>query len=88
MKFWKCFVFKVSVFFLIKIEEFSREFWKKNISHNNMFFKRAFRIFQKSLVKSLTLPLKHYKKFHNCWSNLDRLNRKQNSKNAKKIKKK
>jgi len=28
-------------------------------------FKRTFRIFQKSLVKSLTLPIKHYKKFYN-----------------------
>jgi len=38
------------------------------------------------LVKSLTLPIKikHYKKFHNFWTSLDRRNRKQNANNAKK----
>jgi len=34
---------------------------KKKISHINIFFKRIFGIFQKSLVKSLTLPLKQQK---------------------------
>ena len=38
----------------------------------NIFFKRAFRIFQKSFVKSLTLPIKQYKKFYNFWTSLDR----------------
>jgi len=38
---------------------------KKYISHMNIFFERTFKIFQKSLVKSLTLPIKHRKKFDN-----------------------
>jgi len=38
------------------------------------------------LANSLTLPIKHYKKFHNFWTSLDRGNRKQNAKNAEKIK--
>jgi len=58
------------------------------ISHINIFFKRTFRIFEKSLVKSLTFPIKHYKKFHHFWTSFDRWNRKQNAKNPKKIKKK
>jgi len=41
---------------------------KKIISHINIFFKRTFRIFQKSLVKYLTLPIKHHKKFDNFWT--------------------
>jgi len=41
---------------------------RKNISHINIFFKRTFRIFQKSLVKSLMLPIKHHKKFDNFWT--------------------
>jgi len=45
-----------------------QNFEKKNISHINIFFKRTFRIFQKSLVKSLTLPIKHHKKFDNFWT--------------------
>ena len=48
----------------------------ENISHINMFFKRTFRIFQKSLVKSLILPIKHHKKFHIFWPSFDRWNRK------------
>jgi len=42
-----------------------QNFEKKNISHINIYFKKTFRIFQKSLVKSLTLPIKHHKKFDN-----------------------
>jgi len=49
-----------------------QNFGKKIISHINIFFKRTFRISQKSLVQSLTLPIKHYKKFHNFWTSLDR----------------
>jgi len=49
-----------------------QNFGKKIISHINIFFKRTFRIFQKSLVKSLTLRIKHYKIFHNFWTSLDR----------------
>jgi len=45
-----------------------QNFEKKNISHINIFFQRTFRIFQKSLVKSLTLPIKHHKKFDNFWT--------------------
>jgi len=41
---------------------------KKNISHVNIFSERTFRIFQKSLVKSLTLPIKPHKKFDNFWT--------------------
>jgi len=52
------------------------------------FFKRTFRIFQKSLVKSLTLPIKYHKKFDNFWTSQGTWNRKQNAKNAKKLKKK
>jgi len=49
-----------------KINSKSQNFEKKIIiSHMNIFFQRAFRIFQKSFVKSLTLPIKHYKKFYN-----------------------
>jgi len=36
------------------------------------FFKRTSRNFHNSLVKSLILPLKHYKKFHNFLTTLDR----------------
>jgi len=45
---------------------------KKNISHIDIFLKRTFRIFKKTLVKSLTLPINHHKKFHNFWTSLDR----------------
>jgi len=50
----------------------SQNFEKKYISHINIFFKGTFRIFQKSFVKSLTLTIKHHKKFHNFWTGLDR----------------
>jgi len=50
----------------------------------NIFFNGTFGIFKKSSVKSLTLPIKHYKKFRNFCTSLDRWNRKQNAKNAKK----
>jgi len=43
-----------------------QNFEKKNISHINIFFNRTFRNFQKLLVKSLTLPIKHHKRFRNC----------------------
>jgi len=36
-----------------------RTLTKKYISHINIVFKRSLRIFQKSLVKSPTLPIKH-----------------------------
>ena len=61
---------------------------KKNILHINIFFKRTFRIFQKSLVKSLSLPIKYHKTFGNFWTSYGTWNRKQNAKNAKKLKKK
>jgi len=63
-----------------------KNFGNKIISYINIFSKRTFRIFQKSLIKSITLPIKHYKKFHNFWTTLDRWNRKQNAKNTEKIK--
>jgi len=44
-----------------KINSKQQNFEKKIISHINILFKRTFRIFQKSMVKSLTLPIKHYK---------------------------
>jgi len=70
---------------IIKKQILDRRILKnKIISHIYNFFKRTIRIFQKSLVKSLTLPIKHYKKFYNFWTSLDRWNRKQNAKNAKK----
>jgi len=34
----------------------------------NIFLKRTFRIVKKSLVKSLTFPIKHYTKLHNFWT--------------------
>ena len=46
-------------------------FEKTIISHINIFFKRTSRNFQNSL-KSLILPIKHYKKFNNFWTSLDR----------------
>jgi len=60
-----------------------QNFRNKIISHSNIFFKRTFRIFQKSLVKSQTLPIKHYKKFNNFWTSLDRWNRNKMSKMIK-----
>jgi len=51
-----------------KINSKPLNFEEENISHIKMFFKRTFRIFQKSLVKSLTFPIKYYKKFHNFWT--------------------
>jgi len=44
-----------------------QKFEKKNVSHINIFFKRTFRILQKPIVKSLTLPIKHYKIFGQVW---------------------
>jgi len=52
----------------IKKQILNRKILKKKISHMNIFFKRTFRIFQKSLVKSLTLPITHHKKFDNFWT--------------------
>jgi len=49
-----------------------QNFGTKISSHINIFLKRTFRIFQKSLVKSLTFPIKHYEKFYNFWTTLDR----------------
>jgi len=45
-----------------------QNFEKKNILHINIFFKRTFKIFLKSLVKYLTLPRKQHKKFDNFWT--------------------
>jgi len=52
----------------IKTNSKAQNFEKKNISHIHIFFKITFRIFQKSLVKSLMLPIKHHKKFDNIWT--------------------
>jgi len=57
MEFWKCFVFKVSLFFLIKIEEFSKILW----SNVYIFFKKHSMIFQNSLIKSLIHKIKKIK---------------------------
>ena len=65
-----------------------QNFEKKNISQVNIFFKRTFRIFHKSLVKSLKLPIKPHKKFGNFWISQGTWNRKQNEKIAQKLKKK
>jgi len=53
-----------------------------------MVFKRTFTIFQKSLVKPLTLPIKYHKKINNFSTSWGTWNRKQNAKNGKKLKKK
>jgi len=53
---------------LKKTQIVNRKILKKNISHIDIFFKRTFRIFLKSSVKSLTLPIKHDKKFDNFWT--------------------
>jgi len=58
---------------------------KKNYFTYLSFCKRAFRNFKNSLIKSLIHLIKHYKKFHNFLTSLDR---KKNSKSAKKIKNK
>jgi len=70
----------------IKKQIVNRRILKKKFTYQ-FFLKRTFRIFQKSLMKCLTFRIKHYKKFHNFWTSLDRWNRKQNVKNAKKNKK-
>jgi len=42
---------------------------------------------KKEIVKNgILLIIKHYRKFHNFWTSLDRWNRKENAKNAKKRK--
>jgi len=71
-----------------KINTKPQNFEKKIISHIYTLFKRTFRIFQKSLVKSLTLVKKHDKKVNNFWTSWERWNKKQNAKNAKKTKNK
>jgi len=49
----------------IKTQIVNRKILKKKIiSHIYILFKRTFRIFQKSLVKSLILLKKHNKKCH------------------------
>ena len=45
---------------------------KKIISHIYIFFKRTSRNFDNSMIKSLIFPIKHYKKFHNFLTTLDR----------------
>jgi len=50
----------------------TQNFENKNILHIIIFFKRTFRISQKTLAKSLTLPIKYFKKLHNFWRSLDR----------------
>jgi len=57
---------------------------KKIISHKNIFLRRTVRIFKKSLVKSVTLLIKHYTQLHNFWKSLDRWNRKKIPKMLKK----
>ena len=42
-----------------------KNFEKKLFHISIFFFQRTFRIFQKSLVKSVTLPIKYHKKFDN-----------------------
>jgi len=45
-----------------------QNFEKKNISHINIFFKRTFTIFQKSLVTSLKLLIEHHEKLDKFWT--------------------
>jgi len=48
-------------------------FEKKIISHIYIYFcKRTFRNFKNSLIESLILRIKHYKKFQNFLTSLDR----------------
>jgi len=71
----------------LKKQIVNRRILKKKYFTYLYFFKRNFTNFQESLIKSLTLPLKHYKKFHNFWTSLDRWNRKKMPKMLKKNKK-
>jgi len=52
----------------IKKQIINRKILKKKYFTCQYFFKRTFRIFQKSLVKSLTLRIKHHKNFDNFWT--------------------
>ena len=67
----------------IKSNSKPQNFEKKKFTYL-YFCKRTFRNFQTLLIKSLILRIKHYKKFHNLLTSLDRWNRKKNAKNAKK----
>jgi len=71
-----------------KIQIVNRVILKKKYFTYIYFGKRTFRNFQNSLIKSLFLRIKHYKKFHNFLTSLDRWNTKKMSKMLKKIKKK
>jgi len=69
-------------FLQVQMDEIERKMSKKNIKLQNFekkyyftylyFFKRAYRNFQNSLTKSLILQIKHFKKFHNFLTTLDR----------------
>ena len=61
-----------------------RNFENKNYFTYLYFCKRTFRNFQNSLIKSLFLCIKHYKKFHNFLTSLDRCNIKKMPKMLKK----
>jgi len=52
----------------LKKDIVNRKILKKKYFTYQYFFKRTFRIFQKSLVKSLTLPIEPHKKFDNFWT--------------------
>jgi len=83
------------IFLQIRIDEIEkkktnikpRNFEKKNYFTYLYFCNKTFRNFQNSLIKSLLLRIKQYKKCHNFLTNFDRWNRKKNAKNDKKIKK-
>jgi len=53
---------------------------EQKIFHICIFFEKNSRNFQNSLIKSLILQIKHYKKFNNFLSSLDRWNRKRRCK--------
>jgi len=53
----------------------SQNYEKESLSHL-YFFKRTSRNFYNSLMKSLILSIKYYKKFHNFFTSLERGNRK------------
>jgi len=59
---------------------------KKNYFTYLYYCKRTFRNFKNSLIKSLFVWIKHYKKFHNFLTSLDRWNKKKMPKMLKKKK--
>jgi len=63
---------KISKIIIKKTNSKLQNFEKKNYFTYLYFFKRTAINFQNSLIKSLILPIKHYKKFNNFLTTLGR----------------